>query len=63
MAALNLHNREGNCGILCRSCSCNGMIIIIISYVFGMIRIIFGDKMKNITTIYVIPPSRSVLHR
>ena len=34
MAALNLHNREGNCGILCRSCSCNGMIIIIISYVF-----------------------------
>ena len=34
MAALNLHNREGNCGILCRSCSFNGMIIIILSYVF-----------------------------
>ena len=34
MNALNLHNREGKCGILCMSGSCNGMIIIIISYVF-----------------------------
>ena len=34
MAALNLYNREGNCGILCKSCSYNGIIIIIISYEF-----------------------------
>ena len=32
MAALNLHNREGNCGILCKSCSYNGIIILIIFY-------------------------------
>ena len=56
MSALNLHNREGNCGTLCRSCSCSSMIIIIINMCFGMIWIISGDKLKNITTIYVIPP-------
>ena len=34
MAALNLHTRERSCGILCKSCSYNGIIIIIIFYVF-----------------------------